>query len=192
MDGHTPGRYLLRQRVAVPEDYKSTKWNPARDVRHQLTQDGLPAGKGEGRNSKPFQFLWIDPFFTTVRRCAVCLVLCVLCVLSARVCARLRGCSAGCFNFVGGRGGGCGGCGGRLLRTRRFVSLRPEIQQDSFSWGALFFHDDTPFAVRLELFQRLGDPAQTAGSPVQTNPCHDLLKEILKVLGDPEVCALCA
>ena len=29
--------------------------------------DGVAKDKGE-RNSKPFQYLWVDPFFTTVRR----------------------------------------------------------------------------------------------------------------------------
>lgn len=56
---------------------------------------------------------------------------------------------------------------------------------DSISWANLFYHTETEFPSRLELFQRIGDPAQTAGSPVQTTQCHSMLKGVLHVLGDP-------
>jgi len=57
---------------------------------------------------------------------------------------------------------------------------------DSNSWSNLFYHDDTSFATRVELFQRIGDPPQTARSTVQTTQCHDWLKEILRILGNPK------
>jgi len=69
---HVEVPYLLRARVSVPEDFKTTNWNPVKVDIHKPYPNGLDGvvqRKGEG---KPFQYIWLDPDYSSVRRYGYC------------------------------------------------------------------------------------------------------------------------
>ena len=62
-------RYLLRRRIPVAEDHKMTRWNPTQKFMNYPYANGLDGqAKRKGESAKPFQYLWVDPEYTCVRR----------------------------------------------------------------------------------------------------------------------------
>lgn len=61
--------YVLRSRVTVAEDNKFTSWNPNIDQVHMPYDNGFDGvSQKNTANTRPFQYIWVDPDYTIVRR----------------------------------------------------------------------------------------------------------------------------